>query len=166
MRVKLKGKFYILISLRLPFGGAPCPSDFCLISDIITDTINDLLACPTWDPRSVKSDYVINIPKPRPLPIDIPFAPARSLSVFLGDEPCAKADCFVDDIMSITIDSGDNLLRLAAAPCTVIHAIAQRTNGSTHLQRQDLISAEKNEAEGAPEELKLCLGWKFNTRAY
>ena len=164
VRVKLNGKFYILVSLRLPFGGSPCPSDFCLISDIITDTINDLLACTSWDPEVVWSEYVKNIPMPRPLPSDIPYAPARSLSVNLTDEPCAKADCFVDDIMSITVDNDDNLLRLATAPCTVIHAMAHNADGDTHLLRQDLISAEKNEAEGAPEEVKVCLGWQFNTR--
>jgi hypothetical protein len=164
VRVKLNGKHYILVSLRLPFGGSPCPSDFCLISDMITDTINDLLACEEWDPREVKSDYVNKVPPPRPLPDDIPFARARELSVSLENEPCAKADCFVDDIMSITVDKGDNLLRLATAPCTVIHAIGHRASGSTHLYRQDLISEEKNVAEGAPEEEKICLGWTFNTR--
>ena len=39
----------LLVSLRLPFGGAPCPNDFCLVSDIITDTINDLLEDHTWN---------------------------------------------------------------------------------------------------------------------
>ena len=165
VRVKMNGKFYILVSLRLPFGGSPCPSDFCLVSDVITDTINDLLACPSWDPTKIKSDYVKNIPEPRPLPIDIPYAKARSLSVPLTQEPCAKADVFVDDIMSITVDIGDNLIRLATAPCTVIHAMAHAADGKTHLLRQDLISAEKNEAEGAPEEIKICLGWTFNTRS-
>jgi hypothetical protein len=164
VRVKLKGKYYILVSLRLPFGGSPCPSDFCLISDVITDTINDLLACKEWDLRKVKSDYVQKIPDPRPLPEEIPFGEARELSVSLQDQPCAKADCFVDDIMSVTVDKGDNLLRLATAPCMVIHAIGHSATGSTHLKRQDLISEEKNVAEGAPEEEKICLGWTFNTR--
>ena len=66
VRVKLKGTYYILVSLRLPFGGAPCPSDFCLVSDVITDTINDLLASKTWNPKEIKSEYTKNIPAPRP----------------------------------------------------------------------------------------------------
>ena len=41
---------YILLSLRLPFGGSPCPPELCLISDVMTDIINDLLACVHWDP--------------------------------------------------------------------------------------------------------------------
>ena len=47
VRVKIKEKWYISISTRLPFGGSPCPNDFCLASDIIIDTINDLLECET-----------------------------------------------------------------------------------------------------------------------
>jgi hypothetical protein len=72
--------------------------------------------------------------------------------------------CFVDDIMLITVDEGDNLLRLATTPCTVIHAIGHSATGETHLKRQDLILEEKNVAEGTPEEEKICLGWTFNTR--
>ena len=43
VRVKLNGDYYILLPLRQPFGGAPCPSEFAVIADLITDTINDLL---------------------------------------------------------------------------------------------------------------------------
>ena len=164
VRVKMKGKYYILVSLRLPFGGAPCPSDFCLVSDVITDTINDLLASTTWDPKTVCSKYKYNIPSQISLPASEPFAQARTLSVPLDNEPDSKADVFVDDIMSVTVNINDNLDRLVTAPCTVIHAIAHKAVGNTHIQRQDLISDEKNEAEGAPEEIKICLGWTLNTR--
>ena len=45
VRVKLNEFYYILISLSQPFGGASCPSEFVVIADVITDTINDLLEC-------------------------------------------------------------------------------------------------------------------------
>ena len=163
IRIELERKFYLLLSLRLPFGGASCPSDFCLISDIITDTINDLLACPEWDLDVVRSNYVVKIPQAIPLPDHIPFAEARELSVVIPTEDDAKADCFVDDIISVAVDIGDNLKCLIAAPCTVIHAISHQANGSTKVTRQDMISDDKNEAEGAPEEVKICLGWELNS---
>jgi hypothetical protein len=50
-----------------------------------------------------------------------------------------------------------------AAPCAVIHAVAHNAK-ETHIKRQNLISDEKNAAEGAPEEIKVCLGWQINTR--
>lgn len=44
IKVKIGDDYYIVTCLRLLFGGASCPADFCLVSDIITDNINDLLA--------------------------------------------------------------------------------------------------------------------------
>ena len=56
-------KFYcILISLRKPFGGAPCPSEFAVIAGVITDTINDLLECEQWDHDKVYSDLADKVP--------------------------------------------------------------------------------------------------------
>ena len=164
VRVKLKGKYYLLLSLRLPFGGSPCPPEFCLISDIITDTINDLLNCTSWDPKEICSEYAKKVPAPRPQPSDVPFAPAHPTSVKLPEKYNGKADCFVDDIISIAVDIEDNLQKLIAAPCTVIHAVANRAEGTTFVERNNMISDEKNEAEGAPEEVKICLGWKLNSR--
>ena len=43
VQLDIDGIEYLLISLRLPFGGSPFPSEFCLLSDILTDTINDLM---------------------------------------------------------------------------------------------------------------------------
>ena len=39
IKIVLDGKAYVLISLRLSFGGAACPSKLCLVSDIIIDTL-------------------------------------------------------------------------------------------------------------------------------
>jgi hypothetical protein len=164
VRLDMDGHPYILVSLRLPFGGAPCPSDFCVVSDVITDTINDLLACDEWDPSSISSQFLAKIPDEISLPDSLPFATARDLSVVLPDDYHGKADCFVDDIISCAVDDGDNLLRLKAAACTVIHAISHQASSDTHLPRQDIIADDKNEAEGAPEEVKICLGWQLDTR--
>ena len=86
VKIELQGKEYILVSLRLPFGGAPCPSDFYLVSDVMTDTINDLLACEHWDPSSVASEYLKNIPPPIELLSDVPFANAIDFSVDLSNK--------------------------------------------------------------------------------
>ena len=77
IRIKVKGKWYIFISARLPFGGLPCPNYFCLLSDIITDTIIDLLACEDWNHQLFCSDYIHKIPKAKRLNKDVPFSQAR-----------------------------------------------------------------------------------------
>ena len=166
IRIKVKGKWYIFISARLPFGGSPCPNDFCLLSDIITDTINDLLACEDWNHQLVCSDYIDKIPKAKRLNKEVPFAQARELSVTLPIEDKGKADVFIDDIISVAPDINENLDRLRAASCTVLHAIAHKSSRHSQcsIKRDNLIADDKNEAEGAPEEIKICLGWTLDSR--
>ena len=89
VQMRINGLDLLLLSLRLPFGGSPCPSEFCLLSDIITDIINDLLECDDWDPEKVHSKYVSSIPAPSSLPPNIPFGKA----------------IFIDDIITVGLIS-------------------------------------------------------------
>jgi hypothetical protein len=165
VQLRIENQDYLLISLRLPFGGSPCPSEFCLLSDMITDTVNDLMACKKWDPNLLHSDYIKIIPAAIPLPNNIPFAQARALSVTCEEDVSCKSDVFVDDIITLGVDIDDNLSRIIAAPCTVMHAVAHRAIGNeTFVPRQNFISEDKNEAEGAPEEVKITLGWELDSR--
>ena len=45
-----------------------------------------------------------------------------------------------------------------------MHAVAHNASSDTFLPKQKLIADDKNEAEGAPEEVKITLGWDFDTR--
>ena len=164
VRVRMKQAWFILLSIRLPFGGSPCPSEFCLLSDILADLITDLLSCEHWDHRTVHSKYLQKIPEAVNLDPTIPFAQARNLIVSLPIEDQGKSDVFIDDLISVAVDINDNLNRLRAAPCTIIHAISHSSSSSPHIKRDDLIADDKNDAEGAPEERKICLGWLLDTR--
>ena len=92
VKVKINGKFYVFISTRLPFGGSSCPNDFCLLSDLMTDTINDLLECKSWNHELVHSDYYGKIPEANPIKQKVAFAQARELSVNMPSEDKGKAD--------------------------------------------------------------------------
>ena len=166
IKIKIRGKWYIFISARLPFGGSPCPNDFCLLSDIMTDTVNDLLDCNEWQWNEIHSSYLAKIPNAIALDESIPYAQARKLSVDLPVEDNGKADVFVDDIISVAPDINDNLQRLRAASCTVLHAFAHKasSSSSSSIKRDNLVADDKNEAEGAPEELKIVLGWTLDSR--
>ena len=109
VRIKIDGVWYLLISLRMPFGGSPCPNHFCLISDIICDTINDLLSCEEWDYKQVCSEWAKIIPQEKSLNGKISFAQAREMSVSLPNEDRGKADVFVDDVILVCVDLEDNL---------------------------------------------------------
>ena len=165
VQLRIEGNELLLISLRLPFGGSPCPSEFCLLSDVITDTINDLLACDTWNPDEVHSKYIEMIPKPKPLPATVPFAQALETSIIINEGDICKSDVFVDDIITVGVNERDNLKRITAAPCSVMHALAHSCSSNVHLPRDDIIADDKNEAEGAPEENKIVLGWSLNSRS-
>ena len=76
VRVELNGNWYLLLSLRQPFGGSPCPSEFAVVVDIVTDTINDLLEDEEWDYKNVYSKAADDIPKCN-------LCPTKSLSIKL-----------------------------------------------------------------------------------
>ena len=164
-RVKLQGIWYIIISLRMPFGGSPCPSEFAVVADLVTDTINDLLEDQTWDHKSVYSPKCSKVPDPAPLSDDIPFANARELSVEIPIKSLSKADVFVDDIITVGVDIDDTLEKVTKAPITVMEAIADDAIFECDIVRDDLLSDDKTRIEGAPEEIKICLGWTLNTRS-
>jgi len=162
--VKINGKEYLLLTLRHPFGGKPGPSQFCLFSDIVVDTINDLLASEHWDEKTVYSDFIKNIPTPEFYPANIPFAQAAELIVTLPDEDQGKCDGYIDDLITACVNIGSNLCRGMAAPCTVIHAIAHQASSDTFITRDNMIALDKCIAEGAPKEVQVCLGWTMDTR--
>ncbi len=92
--VELDEVWYLLVSLRQPFGGPPCPSEFAVAADIVTDTINDLFEDENWDYKKVYSEAAEKIPKSVPLPDDIPYHPARELSIKIHIAPKGKADVY------------------------------------------------------------------------
>ncbi len=52
-----------IITLRLTFGGAPCPYEWGVISETICDLANELIKCDDWDPltlhASVQQPYIV-----------------------------------------------------------------------------------------------------------
>lgn len=164
MRVKIDGKWYIIISLRITFGGASGPADFCLFSDIVCDTINDLVACKSWNKKEVCSKFVKNIPPAEEMVSNIPFGEASKFSVEVPVEENGKFNVYIDDSIGIAVDINDNKSRLEVAPCTVIHAISNNPESKNYILRDNMIEAETCLAEGALAELRICLGWALDTR--
>ena len=165
VKVTIREANLILISLRQPFGGAPCPSEFALLADLVTDTINDLLEDNEWDSQKTYSPAALKIPPANPLPMIIPFHNARQLSVDLQVGSSGRSDVYVDDIITIAVDMKNNLDRITKAPVTIMHAVADNTTvaGST-VERKNIVAEDKMIAEGAAEEIKICLGWLLDTR--
>ena len=70
---------FILMALRLIFGGQVCPFDWCSFSKPIVDLANALLDCKDWDPDSLHSPAQDMVPPTEYLLNDIPLAQARDL---------------------------------------------------------------------------------------
>ena len=122
------------------------------------------MACKTWDESKICSKFTEHIPKPESLEDLIEYAPAREMVVQIPADDCGKCDVFVDDLITCAVDLGRNLDRMIAAPCTIIHAVSHSCSGEKFLKRDDMIALDKCLAEGAPAEVKICLGWELNTR--
>ena len=160
----MNGKWYIILSLRITFGGTPGPADFCLFSDIVCDTINDLLDCESWDEKETVSDFIKNVPPAEEMDESIPFKEARELSIDIPVEKNGKFDVYIDDFIGVAVDLNNNKSRLEAAPCTVIHAVSNNPSSNDEIPRDNMIEVDKCFAEGASAEERICLGWTLNSR--
>ena len=68
----------VLIPLRAIFGGAPCPSEWGIISETTTDLANHILNHPDWDPYDLNSPNQHLISEPQILDPSTPFGHAES----------------------------------------------------------------------------------------
>ena len=103
------------------FGGTSCLYDWITISEAIMDLANMLLNNSEWNASTLHSPLSHSIPKDVTLPDDITFAQALPAVVSPPVDCCSKADVYIDDTTTITVDDSINLQR---AQATVPLAIA------------------------------------------
>ncbi len=157
-------KEFALPSLRLTFGGSPCPNEFCVVSELCTDLANDILHCPHWDPNKDKSPHVRLLATPRLLDESIPFGQAKDLDVMIPPDDCGRVDDFIDDGIVIIPDLGENRHRAVSALLLAIHTICRPLSNNEPISREDCLSLSKLEEESTLAEKFIVLGWEINTR--
>ncbi len=155
---------FALPSLRLTFGGTPCPNEFCLFSEMCTDLANDILHCPNWDPKSLCSPHWNKISDPVLQPAGVSFNQAKNLDIAIPLDDWGKVDDFIDDGIVIVPDIKDNRNRAIQALLLAIHVICRPIAPSEPLSREDCLSLGKLEEEGTLSERLTILGWDINTR--
>jgi hypothetical protein len=69
----------VLASLRLTFGGSPCPSIFSKFSETTTNLANEIMRCPDWQPATLRSRYAKYLVKPT-IP-SLESTPSRQLAL-------------------------------------------------------------------------------------
>ena len=151
------------VSLRLTFGGTPCPSEFCTASELCADLANDILHDSSWDPFELQSPHAAFQPKYQGE--NEPFVQALELDVELPVDNMGLVDVFIDDGITIVPDIGDNMIRGAGAMPLAIHTLFRPLAEDEPLRRDDPLSLSKLKEEGAPSETQIVLGWLINTRS-
>jgi hypothetical protein len=153
------------LSSPLTFGGSPCPNEFCLASELITDLANDILHCAAWDPVDLTSPHALNLQPPESLNDSIPFAQAQCLDVELPPDDWGRVDNFIDDGIVITPHLGNNTSRAIPAMLLAIHTLFRPVDTNERVQRDDCLSLGKLKEEGFLSETPTILGWYINTRS-
>lgn len=152
------------IYLRLTFGGSPNPPTWCAFSEMVTDLSNELSLCQGWDPATLHGPDAWRTTAPDTPNTGAAPAKARELTVNIPTTVSARTDSFIDDLIKVFLDTRENWRRepetvpLAAFVTSRPHAGAEEP-----VPRRDLISSDKLEAEGTPEEAQIVLGWLLDT---
>ena len=154
----------LLVALRMTFGGAPCPSIWGVISEVITDIGNSLLQNDFWDHSELHDHISDQIEAPISVPDSIPFHQARDLSVEIPVNDRGKIDIYIDDSIGIAPDIADSPIRVIRAIPLAIRTVARPNSNRDVIPRKDIISLKKLQVEGQPSETKTVLGWTLDMR--
>ena len=148
---------------RLCFGISSGPSEWCVISETMIDFANILINDTTWNPKEV-----FNPKKEIPItPIyekdEIPIKGAKEIMFNLNTKN-TYIDGYIDDILTIIIDSEDMHLRGIHTVPLLCYTPFRPVHKDEPVTRTDIIGTDKLIAEGNLSERKTFLGWIIDTR--
>jgi hypothetical protein len=153
------------IALRLTFGGSPNPPTWCAFSEMVTDLSNEIALCENWNHRKLRSPAQPETPSPVLMPDGIPIAQAMPLAVEIPTTVTARTDSFIDDLIRVFLDTPLNREKEPHAVPLAIHVTSRPHMGADEpVNRREIVSAPKLEAEGGPAEEQVVLGWILQTR--
>jgi hypothetical protein len=115
------------MTLRLTFGGAPCPSEFGAISETICDLINAILQHDDWDPLTLFTKKAqAHVPTKETFKDDVPFGIGRDLINDIPVDARGIVDLYIDDFIGLTVDldNTNNTTRLERAPLLDLTAVS------------------------------------------
>jgi hypothetical protein len=157
---------FLIMALRLMFGGSPCPNLWSCISESGTDLANMLIQNEFWDHNILFDPLSLKLDLPDSLPDNIQFSQTKELAVSIPINDIGKADIYIDDIIGIALDKNDNVNRVSVAIPLAIHCLSRPLDPLDEISRKEIISLKKFAAKGQPSEIKTILGWAVNTERY
>ena len=150
---------------RLPFGSAPAPALFSIISDSATDLAWDLALDPTWDTTTLQSNFDFLDSTPQLSNTHTEFGKADPLLITLPPRDII-ADNFIDDIFMAAVAIANNHQWITHAVPLALECLFRPSSPQDATQRSEIINRTKHLAEGPPSETKIILGWKIDTRTF
>jgi hypothetical protein len=93
-----------IITLRLTFGGVPCPYQWGVMSETICDLANELIKSNKWNPLILHALVQHQILPQEYLPDNVPFSKAHKLIVNVPFDPRGNIDCYIDDTPGLTVN--------------------------------------------------------------
>jgi hypothetical protein len=149
-----------IVSLRLSFGGRPCPQECVVLAEPICDLTNMILKSNDWDPKDLFSPYQHLVPEKQPHHENVPFGEAKELAVDIPVDPRGQAVVYIDDIIAQSVDlSGTNNTNHLVRALLAIHATARPRHDKEPIPREEMPALTKLAAEVGLEETKTILGW-------
>jgi len=164
-QTSINGENFILLPLRLSFGGSACPAEWCIASEITTDLANRILNHPHWNPKNLSAKMSELIPPTELLDPTIPYHSSKPMIVEPTSEDIGKSDVYVDDICLVgVLKDNETEAKLKNSILLALEIVGRPMYDDEPLPRDDLASKSKLLAESGLSETKCILGWEINTR--
>lgn len=160
-------EFYLLVMmLRLTFGGAPCPFEWCVLSESICDLAIAIMQHSDWDPLTLHASNPDLVPEPKYFDDDVPLAVGRELAVDIPINPRGVGELYIDNLIGATVDipGSDHAQRLARAFLLAIFTAGRERHPDEPIPREDMVAMAKLLAEAGLSEDKIVLGWQLDLR--
>ena len=164
----------LLVALRMTFGGAPNPSQWSDVSEMITDLANDLVRRDDWDPSAYHSPHQHLLDTEEAVDNDkgsvdkmSAFGKADYFAVnYPPYDDLPRFDCYLDDIFG-AFNPRDAEKSAAAIPLA-LHLVGRPCDPEVEetFPRDDILAIPKFLAEAKPSERKMILGWIVDTRRF
>jgi hypothetical protein len=143
----------LFTKLRFPFGGKPCPAQWCTISEPIYDLANELIHNASWSQSNLRPCHDEVLPEPDRSHSETPFEEALLLAFHI----------YINDLYSICVAIDDSTERCAAAVALALDVVGCPLGLLDTLPREALLSLKKLKGEGKHEDIKVVMGWELNS---
>jgi hypothetical protein len=149
----------VSMTLCLTFGGAPCPFEWGVISELICNLATAILLNENWDPNKLNAPNQDKFPEPQFFHDDTPFGKGRELIIEIKVNKFCIHDIYIDDLigLGLNLPDSDNRKRSERAPLLVMDICARQPDPNEPIPRYEMAARKKLDAKDLLSETKMIL---------